>query len=375
MREQAQRQLVVRRSEPGLAQIDARVVGRDEIAREGARLRDGCVVEDAAVVERAGEKVSYHALYVEAAGAPQKIVVREAGLELDEIDRVESGAQARLTRGRFLNGNDDHLGRVGSGNVDGRARLDGGSPEQVRFVQRALASQHLGAEEDVANVEGQRFPDRALAHVIVPGDHDVFHRGLVFRVERERDDGGSRGSVDNDRRIHFGVGVSLVEQSPLEEDTRSVEPDQIERPVPAQHDMTIDLSLREQWWCRLIDDDVGDDRRRAFLDQEGDADLVAPPRNHHRINVGLAVAALPVKDADAEQIALELFMIEVFLCVEVLRLRDPAERRDDEAIAVRRGSVNVLKQIGLLHRLHALEREVDYLGVEIRNGLDILSRE
>ena len=68
-------------------------------------------------------------------------------------------------------------------------------------------------------------------------------------------------------------------------------------------------------------------------------------------------------------------MIEVLFCVEVFRLGDPAERRDDEAVAVRGGSVNALQQVALLHHLHALEREVDYFGMWIRGGLSVLTGE
>ena len=223
-------------------------------------------------------------------------------------------------------------------------------------------------------MEGERFPDRALVDVIVAGDNDVFHGGLVFRIERKRDDGGSRCGIYDDRRIHFGVRVPLVEQTPLEEHARGVEPDQIERTVSPQHYFAVDLPLREQRWRRLIDNDVRDDRRWAFLDQEGDANLIAAPRNHDGVHFGLAVPALPVEDADAEHIALELLVIEVLFRVEVLRLGDPAERRDDEAVAVRGGRVDTLKEVALLHHLHAFEREVDYLGMWIRGGLSVLSK-
>jgi hypothetical protein len=68
-------------------------------------------------------------------------------------------------------------------------------------------------------------------------------------------------------------------------------------------------------------------------------------------------------------------VVEVFLREEVLRLADPAERLEDEAVAVRRGGVDVLQQISLLQRIHALEREVDYLGAAGYCGLCCLRRE
>src|SRR6266550_2135774 len=88
-----------------------------------------------------------------------------------------------------------------------------------------------------------------------------------------------------------------------------------------------------------------------------------PSRNHRGIDLGLAVAALPVEDSYAENVALELFVIEVLLGEKVLRFADPAERLEDDAVAVRRRSVDVLKQLALFDDMHALEREVDYLRV------------
>jgi hypothetical protein len=56
-------------------------------------------------------------------------------------------------------------------------------------------------------------------------------------------------------------------------------------------------------------------------------------------------------------------LIEVLPCIEILRLADPAERLEDEAVAVRRGGVDVRKELVLPHYVHALERDVDYLRV------------
>ena len=109
-----------------------------------------------------------------------------------------------------------------------------------------LAAQHLGAPEQVADVERQRLPDRALAHIIVAGDYYVFDCGLVFRIEREGNRRHPRGAVDGDRGVHFSVGVAQFEQARLQEDPRRVQPDQIERRIGAKHDTTVDLALGEE---------------------------------------------------------------------------------------------------------------------------------
>src|SRR2546423_7845745 len=139
VREDAQSQLVVRRAEPRLSEIDARVVSRNEVPREGAGLGHGSVVEDAAPVERAGEKVSNGGLKIESPRATQEVVVSEPSLELDEIDCVESSGETRLPRRRLLHGDDADLRRIRCRDVDRRSRLDRLSPGEDPVLERPLA--------------------------------------------------------------------------------------------------------------------------------------------------------------------------------------------------------------------------------------------
>ena len=85
-----------------------------------------------------------------------------------------------------------------------------------------------------------------------------------------------------------------------------------------------------------------------------------PSIYYRRVDFSLAIPALPVEDANAQQIAPQLLPVEILLREEILRVTDPAERLEDEAVAVRRRRVNVREQLALLDRLHALEREIDY---------------
>ena len=181
---EAQCQFVVRGQEPRLSEIDAGVVCRNEVSSEIAGLRNRSISEDAASVERAGQDVPDRCLDIDPPRAAHEVVVSETSFELDKIDSIESGAHACFPRRRLLEGYDNHLRRIGCRDVDRRTRLDGSPPEKIRLVERALAAEHLGADEKVADVESQRFFDGAFAHALVARDHDVFHRGLVFRVER-----------------------------------------------------------------------------------------------------------------------------------------------------------------------------------------------
>ena len=145
----------MRRPEPGLGEVDAGVIGRDEIARERAGLWNGRVLENSTATERAGKEVADDTLHVQSARAAEEVVIGEPTFELGEIDGVESGADAGFARRRLLHGDDDDLGRIGRSDVDGWARLDGGASKQVRFVECALAAQHLGSLEDVADVKSE----------------------------------------------------------------------------------------------------------------------------------------------------------------------------------------------------------------------------
>ena len=142
-----------------------------------------------------------------------------------------------------------------------------------------------------------------------------------------------RDGIDDDGRVDLRVGIAFVEQSRLEEDSRRVEANQIERTVLAEHDSPIDLALREQRRV-LFHDDVRHDSGWSFLDEESDSHFVGAAGDDRGIYVGFAIASLPVEHADAQYVALELLVIEVLLGEEVFRLADPAERRQDEAVAV-----------------------------------------
>src|SRR5205085_9306436 len=139
----------------------------------------------------------------------------------------------------------------------------------------------------------------------------------------------------------------------------------VERSVLAQHHPLPDLTLREECRRRLVGGYVGDESRRAFLDEEGDADFVGSAFYDGGIDFGFTVPALPVEDAHPQQVALQLLVIEVFPGVEVLRLADQAERLEDEAVAVRSRRVDTGEQVAPLDRLHALEREIYNFGMRV----------
>src|SRR5437764_679261 len=90
-------------------EVDACVVRRHEVTGEGAGLSQGRVLEDAAPAQGFCEQIPDDALHVEPPRAAEEVVIGEAALELSEVDGVESGADARLARRRFLDGNDDDL--------------------------------------------------------------------------------------------------------------------------------------------------------------------------------------------------------------------------------------------------------------------------
>ena len=299
MREEADAKAVVRRAEPRLGEIDAGVVGRHEVTRERARLRHRRVLEDAAPAQRFREQVADDALHVEPACAAEEVVIGEAALDLAEVDGIEAGADARFARWRLLNVDDHDLGGVGSGDVDRRARLDGGASKKIRLVERSLAAQHLRSLEDVADVEREGLEDGVRADIVVAGDDDVFDCRFVFGNQRERHGGGARSGVDDDGGIDFGIGVALVEHPRLQKEARRVDPDQVQRSVLAQHHPTVDLALRQQRRRWLIDDEAGNERWWTFLNEEGDTDFVGTAFYDGRIDFGFAVAALPVEDADA----------------------------------------------------------------------------
>jgi len=290
-------------------------------------------VEDPAPIQGAREQIPDCGLNVEPARGTEKVVVSEASFHLEEIHGVESSANASLARRCFLDCDDDDLGRVGGCNVYRRSGIDGRASKQIRLVEGALAAQHLGPNEDIAHLEGQGFPDRSLVHVVIAVDDDVLDCRFVFRIECERDDGCSRCGVDYYGGIDYRVGVALVVQPCLQKHPRSVEPDEIERATLTDHDARVDLSPREQR-RRLIDDDVRYQSGRPFLDEESDAHLVVTARNDGCIDFGLAVAALPVENADAQNVALQLHVVEILFGVEILRFADPTERDQDEAVAV-----------------------------------------
>ena len=98
MREQADAQTVVRRSKPGLGEIDTRVVGRNEVTSKRTGLWNRSVAEDPATVKRAREKISYHSLHVQTPGTAEEVVIRDPALDLEEVDRVESSTHACLSR-------------------------------------------------------------------------------------------------------------------------------------------------------------------------------------------------------------------------------------------------------------------------------------
>jgi hypothetical protein len=63
---------------------------------------------------------------------------------------------------------------------------------------------------------------------------------------------------------------------------------------------------------------------------------------------------------------MQLLVIEVLASVEIFGLADPAERLEDEAVAVRSRGVNVVSEIVLPDDFHALEREIHDLGMRRR---------
>src|SRR2546423_14938107 len=134
-----------------------------------------------------------------------------------------------------------------------------------------------------------------------------------------------RRAVDDGSRIHLGVGESLVEHPRLQIEARRIESDKIEWTVFAECDAVGDLALAEDRGV-LSDDDVGDDGGRSFVDRESDTDLLASAPDDRGIDFSLAISALPVEDADAQHVAVQLLVVEVFASVEVFRFADQAKR-------------------------------------------------
>src|SRR5438105_13135736 len=102
----------------------------------------------------------------------------------------------------------------------------------------------------------------------------------------------------------------------------------------------------------VVDPYCGDDRWLALVHVEGDAHGLAM-RRHRCVDRCLAIAASPVVNANAQDVALKLLPIEIVLLDEDRRLADKAERKQQRAVAPGCLRGDALLEIVLVDMLHA----------------------
>ena len=109
MGEDSEAEVVRLSPEPGLAEVDARAVGRCEIAASLASYFRERVAENESAVERVREKIPQRCLDIEAACPAEEVVMGESPVDLEELDRVESSADSRLSERSFNDVHYQHL--------------------------------------------------------------------------------------------------------------------------------------------------------------------------------------------------------------------------------------------------------------------------
>ncbi len=317
-----------------MSEVHARVVRRSEIPR--ALIRDAAhhVAKDESTVQRLREEISDRRLKLETARATEKTVMREPAFHLEEIDRVEACAHTRFAERRFSDCHHDDLGRVTlSRNLDRRAL------EEIRLVQRALASQKIGPLEKIAGREVQGIENRPRVDLFISLDDDIGDSRDPSWVEIDADSCGSRRAVDNHRSVHERIGITLVPHALRQEHQRRIELHQVER-LPLGDNEPVRYLALGQNRPGLIDCDVRDNRRQSFVDEERHVHVIAALLRDKRIDQSFPESALPVEDAGAKDVALELVMIEESPGVDVMRVGDEAEWREEHTHAVGRLSGN-----------------------------------
>ena len=105
-----------------------------------------------------------------------------------------------------------------------------------------------------------------------------------------------------------------------------------------------------------LSDTASDAEAEALAEKENRADII------HGIDLGAAVAALPVEDTDAQHVSRELRSTEEEVLIDSLRLGDPADRAEDQPPAVRRLGRDAPLDFRGVERLHAAQRQLEHLG-------------
>src|SRR5687768_2359125 len=98
--------------------------------------------------------------------------------DLEEVDRAESRADPGLPLRSLLHADDEHLRRVFLTRY-----LDRSPPEQIRFVERALAVQKLRPLEQIARPHRERVQDHPRLDVLVSFHDDIRDCRLPSRIE------------------------------------------------------------------------------------------------------------------------------------------------------------------------------------------------
>src|SRR5688572_21830304 len=178
MRENSESKLILVGLEPGLAQVQARVDCRAEVAAPVAARVLEHIAEDESSVEGAGEEVSDGGKGIEPPCVTEKVVVSESSFDLEEVDRAESRADPGLPLRSLLHADDEHLRRVFLTRY-----LDRSPPEQIRFVERALAVQKLRPLEQIARPHRERVQDHPRLDVLVSFHDDIRDCRLPSRIE------------------------------------------------------------------------------------------------------------------------------------------------------------------------------------------------